>query len=123
MDSQSESDLSERMRNLIECGYAVKRGKEHLVPEARYPGEPRVPVRDSDVPNVQRPLTLNMSAGIASTHGLAAVARDIVPGGNRNTGTTEVGFKAVGETRSTTQGGDQEARSTQTLKRGNAIGL
>jgi len=51
----------------------------------RYSGEPRAPVRDSDVPNVQRPLTLNMSAGVASTHGLAAMARDIATVGNRNT--------------------------------------
>jgi len=46
-----------------------------------------------------------MSAGVASTHGLAAMARDIATIGNPNTGTTEVGFEAVGETRSTTRGG------------------
>jgi len=84
MNSQSDSDLSEGMRNLIECGYAVKRGKEHLVTEPRYSGEPRVLVRDSDVPNVQRPLTLNMSAGVASTHGLTSMARDTATVANRN---------------------------------------
>jgi len=84
MDSQSESDLSEGMRNLIECGYAVKRGKEHLAPEFKYVGEPRVPVRDSDVPSVQRPLAYHVPAGVASTHGLAPVTRDGVTGGNRN---------------------------------------
>jgi len=84
MDSQSESDLSEGMRNLIECGYAVKRGEEHLAPEFKYVGEPRVPVRDSDVPSVQRPLTYRVSAGVASTHGLAPVTREGATGGNRN---------------------------------------
>jgi len=84
MESQSNSDLSEGMRNLIECGYAVKRGKEHLVSETRYLGEPRALVRDSDVPNVQRPLTLNMSAGVASTHGLTAMALDTATVANRN---------------------------------------
>jgi len=84
MDSQSDSDLSEGMRNLIECGYAVKRGREHLVSEPRYSGEPRALVRDSDVPNVQRPLTLNVPAGVASTHGLTAIALDAATVANRN---------------------------------------
>jgi len=84
MDSESESDLSEGMRNLVECGYAVKRGKEHLAPEFKYVGEPRVPVRDSDVPSVQRPLTRPVLADVASTHGLAPLTRETVTGGNRN---------------------------------------
>jgi len=74
MDSLSDSDLSEGMRNLIECGYAVKRGREHLAPEFIYSDETRVQVRNSDVPNVQRPLTLSVPAGVASTHGLTAMA-------------------------------------------------
>jgi len=84
MDSPSDSDLSEEMRELVECGYAVKRGREHIAPESRHLGETRVQVPDSDVSHVQRPLTLNVSAGVASTHGLTTVALESVTAAGRN---------------------------------------
>jgi len=70
MDSPGDSDSSEGMRELVERGFAIKRGRGHLSPDLDYPGDARALVRDTDVFHVQRPLTHNMLAGVASTHGL-----------------------------------------------------
>jgi len=89
MDSLSDSDLSEGMRELIGRGFAISRGRERVIPEARQSGEPRAQVRDLDVSHVQRPLTLSVSAGVASTHGLTPATLETVTAAGRNTGTTE----------------------------------
>jgi len=46
MDSPCDSDASERMRELVERGYAIKRSREDLYQERGYLGETRVLVRD-----------------------------------------------------------------------------
>jgi len=48
-----------------------------------------------------------VSAGVASTHSLTPVTIETVTAAGRNTGTTEAGFEAVGDARSTTRGGGQ----------------
>jgi len=62
-----------------------------------------------NVSHVQRPLALNLLAGVASTHGHTQATQESVAARNRNTGTTEAGFGAVGETRNTTQGGPRRS--------------
>jgi len=62
------------MKQLVERGFAFKHGREDPCPEIGYIGETRGQVRDMDVSHVQRPLTLSVSAGVASTHGLTPVA-------------------------------------------------
>jgi len=84
MDSLSNSDLSKGMRELIEQGFAIRRGRERVVPESRQPGDPCAQVRDLDLSHVQRPLTLNVSAGVASTHGLTPATIDTVTAARRN---------------------------------------
>jgi len=78
MDSPGDSDSSEGMRDLIERGFAIKSGRGHLSPDLDYPGTSRVPVRDTDVSYVQRPLACNMLAGVASTHGLTLSTNESV---------------------------------------------
>jgi len=85
MDSQSDSDLSEGMRELIGQGFAIKRGRERIASDTRYLGEPRAQVRDMDVSHVQRPLTLSVSAGVASTHGLTPATLEPVTAAGHNT--------------------------------------
>jgi len=46
--------------------------------------ESRAQVRDMDVSHVQRPLTLSVSAGVASTHGLTLVAYESAAAAGRN---------------------------------------
>jgi len=87
MYSLSDSDLSEGMRELIGQGFTINRGRERVIPEARHSGEPRDQFRDLDVSHVQRPLTLNVSAGVASTHGLIPATLETVTAAGRNTGT------------------------------------
>jgi len=84
MDSLSDSDLSEGMRELIGQGFAIKRGREQENPELSQLREPRAQFRDSEVSHVQRPLALSVSAGIASTHGLTTATLESVPAGDRN---------------------------------------
>jgi len=76
MDSPYDSDVSEGMRDLVERGFAIKRGREHPRTEIGYIGETRAQVCDTDVSHVQRPLALSVSTGIASTHGLTPVSYD-----------------------------------------------
>jgi len=78
MDSLSDSDLSEGMRELIGQGFAIKRGRKRICPESRQLREPRTQARELDVSHVQRPLTLSVSAGVASTHGLTPATLETV---------------------------------------------
>jgi len=109
MDTSGDSDTSEGMQELVEQGFVIKRGRKHLAPDPRYLGEARTMFRDSDVSHVQRPLPHYVSTGVASTHGLTTVNQESVTAADRNTGTREAGFEAVGETRSTTRGGTQRS--------------
>jgi len=84
MDSLYDSDDSEGMRELVERGYAIKRNREELYQEIGYQGETRVLVRDLDVSHVQRPLTSQVSAGVASTHGLTPATQEPVTAAGRN---------------------------------------
>jgi len=84
MDSLSDSDLREGMRVLMRLSLANKRGKEPEIPESSQLGEPRAQFRDLDVSHVQRPLTLNVSAGVASTHGLTMTTLETVTAASRN---------------------------------------
>jgi len=84
MDSQSDSDLSEGMSELIWQGFTIKRGREHLASDIRNLEEPRAQVPDMDVSHVQRPLTLSVSAGVASTHGLTPATLETVTAAGRN---------------------------------------
>jgi len=95
MDSPSDSDLSEGMRELIGQGFAIRRGKERVIPESRQSGEPRAQVRDLDVSHVQRPLTLNVSAGVASTHDLTPATTDTVTAAGRNINHYRSGLRCV----------------------------
>jgi len=83
MDSLGDSDSSEGMRELIERGFAIKSGRGHLSPDLDYPGTSRAPVCDTDVSHVQRPLTCNMLAGVASTHGLTLSTNEPVTAAGR----------------------------------------
>jgi len=84
MDSLSDSDLSEGMRDLIGQGFAIKRGREREAPESNHLRESRAQFRDSDVSRVQRPLTQSVSAGAASTHGLTTGTLETVTTADRN---------------------------------------
>jgi len=84
MDSLSDSDLSEGMRELIGQGFAIKRGREREIPESSQLREPRAQFRDLDVSHVQRPLMPSVSAGVASTHGLTTATFDSVTAADRN---------------------------------------
>jgi len=79
MDSPFDSDASEGMRDLVERGFANKRERQ-----IAYIGETRAQVCDMDVSHVQRPLTLNLPAGVASTHGLTLVTQESVTAHGRN---------------------------------------
>jgi len=96
MDSPYDSDVSEGMKELIDRGYAVRRGREAPCPERGYLGETHAQVRDMDVSHVQLPLAPIVSAGVASTHGLTPATQESVTAAGRNTSTTEAGFEAVG---------------------------
>jgi len=109
MDSPYESDASEGMKELVERGYAIKRDRDYPCPETGYLRKTRAQVRNLDVSHVQRPWTLNVSSGAASTHGLTPGTQDSVTAAGRNTGTTEAGFEAVWEPRSTTRGGSRRS--------------
>jgi len=85
MDSSNDSDISEGMRDLIDRGFAFKRDRDNPYPEFGNMGGTRDQVRDFDVSYVHRPLTLNVSAGVASTHGLTSVAYDSATAAGRNT--------------------------------------
>jgi len=85
MDSPYESDNSEGMEELVERGYAIKRGREYPCPERGYLGETRAQVRDLDVSYVQPPLTSNLSTGVASKHGLTSATQELVTAAGRNT--------------------------------------
>jgi len=104
MDSPCDSDDSEGMQELVRRGFAIRRERE-----LDYAGDDRVQFHDIDVSHVQRPLALNLLAGVASTHGLIPAIQESVTARGRNTGTTEAGFEAVGETRSTTRGGPRRS--------------
>jgi len=82
MDSPYDSDISEGMKELVERGFAFKRGREDPCPKIGYIRETRGQVRDMDVSHVQRPLTHSVSAGVASTHGLTPVAYESAAGRN-----------------------------------------
>jgi len=105
MDSPYDSDVSEGMRELIEQGFAIKRGRESVSVDLSQAERVRATVRDTDVPNVQRPFALNVPAGVVSTHSLTSVIREVVTAAGRNTGTTEAEFEAVGKPRSITREG------------------
>jgi len=72
------------MRELIGQGFAIKRGREQEIPESSQIREPRVQFRDLDVSHIQRPLTVSVSAGIASTHGLTMATLETVTAAGRN---------------------------------------
>jgi len=73
MDSPFNSDASEGMRDLVERGFAIKGEREIY-----YIGESHAQVRHMDVSHVQRPLTFNLPAGVASTHGLTPATQESV---------------------------------------------
>jgi len=50
MDSPYDSDISEGMKEFVERGFAIKRGRNHPCAEVGYIGETRAQVRDTDVP-------------------------------------------------------------------------
>jgi len=85
MDSPYESDDSEGMRELVERGYAIRRDRECLGLVKGSQGETRALIRDLDVSHVQRPLTLTVSAGAVSTHGLTPATQSLVTAAGRNT--------------------------------------
>jgi len=97
------------MRDLVDRGFAFKRDRENPCLEIGYIGKTRGQVRDMDVSHVQRPLTLNVSAGVASTHSLSRVAYESAAAAGRNTSTMEAGFEAVVEPRSRTQEGHRRS--------------
>jgi len=103
MDSPYNSDISEGMKEFVERGFAIRRRRDQPCPEVGYIGETCAQVRDMDVSHVQRTLTLSVSAGVASTHGLSPVAYELVAAAGRNTGTMKAGFEAVVEPRSITR--------------------
>jgi len=88
MDSLSDSDLSEGMRRLIGQGFAIRRGREREIPESSQLREPRAQFRDLDDSHVQRPLTLSVSAGVASTHGLTTATLETVTAADSNSSLT-----------------------------------
>jgi len=89
MDSPNDSDASEGMKELVERGFAIKSRREHLDTEVDYMRVSRAQVRDMDVSHVQRPLTLSVSAGVASTHGLTPVAYESAAAAGHNNFTVE----------------------------------
>jgi len=84
MDSPNESEDSDGMRDLVRLGFAIRRDGEHIGLEWGHQGEIRAQVRDLDVYHVQRPPTLTVSAGAASTHGLAPATQSLVTAAGRN---------------------------------------
>jgi len=100
MESPCDSDASEGMQDLVRRGFAIRRDRK-----IDQIGDAHVQFHDMDVSHLQCPLALNLPAGVAPTHGLTAVTQELATARGRNTGTTEAGFGAVGETRSTTRGG------------------
>jgi len=84
MDSPYDSDASEGMRELVERGYAIKRGGEYSCQERGYIGETRVPVRNLDVSHVQHPLASKVPASVSSTHGLTPATQEPVTAAGRN---------------------------------------
>jgi len=84
MDTSSDSDISEGMQELVEQGFAIKRGREHLAPDPKYLGRARALFRDPDASHVQRPLPQQVSMDVASTHGLTAVIPELVTMADRN---------------------------------------
>jgi len=84
MDSPYDSDVSDGMRDLIRQGFAIKQGRKRLGPEIGHLGEVHTQSHDTDVSRVQRPLTLTVSSGVASTHGLTSVAYESATARGRN---------------------------------------
>jgi len=84
MDSPYDSDVSEGMKDLVERGFAIKRGRERSWTELGNIGEICAQVRDTDVSHVQRPLALNVSTGVSSTHGLTPATLESVTAAGRN---------------------------------------
>jgi len=85
MESPCDSDANEGMIELVERGFAIKSRREHIDTEFDYMRDSRGQVRDMDVSHVQRPLTHNVSAGVASTHGLTPVAYESAAAAGRKT--------------------------------------
>jgi len=85
MDTSGDSDTSEGMQELVDQGFAIKWGREHLAPDPRYSSEARTMFRDSDTSHVDRPLPHYVSTGVASTHGHTTVNQESVTAANRNT--------------------------------------
>jgi len=79
MDSPCNSDASEGMQDLVRRGFVIRREKE-----LDHTGDARVRFHDMDVSHVQRPLALNLLAGVASTHGLTPATQESVTARNRN---------------------------------------
>jgi len=79
MDSSYDSDASEGMQDLVRRGFAIRRERE-----IDHVGDTRVQFHDMDVSHVQRPLTLSVSAGVASTHGLTLATLETVTAAGRN---------------------------------------
>jgi len=84
MDSLYDSDTSDGMREFVEKGFAIKRGREYRTSGVGSLGETRALVRDSDVSHVQRLLTQTVSAGVASIHGLTPATYESVTAAGRN---------------------------------------
>jgi len=79
MDSPCDSDASEGMQDLGRRGFAIRRERElDLI------GDAHVQFHYMDVSHVQRPLALNLPAGIAPTHGLTAATQESVTARGRN---------------------------------------
>jgi len=76
MASPYDSHESEGMREIINQGFAIKRGGGREAVELAELEKVRATVRDTDVPSVQRPFAPSASTGVASTHGFIPVARE-----------------------------------------------
>jgi len=93
MDSPCDSDASEGIQDLVRRGFAIRRERE-----IDYAGDTRVQFQDMDVSHVQRPLALNLPAGVASTHGLTpATQESSVTARGRNSNTIRLLMFECGE--------------------------
>jgi len=74
------------MRELIDQGFAIRRGRKDGAVELAELERRHAPVRDTDVSSIQRPFALGEPAGVASTVGLTPVTRNPDTVAGHNTG-------------------------------------
>jgi len=99
MDYTSDSDVSDGTKELVRQGLASVRRKRTSTASRPDRVYGRFPVPDTDNYNIGHPLCPDGINGAASIHGLYIVAKKIVNGQNRNTGSAEVGSEVVAELR------------------------